>query len=99
MALVRSRFTVAGIAALAVLLLLMPEYAMAASFDGSQLSLPWVIPFACMLLSIAVFPLVAPEFWHHHFGKIAAGWGFAFLIPFAFVFGFSLAVENFSMPW
>lgn len=95
MALIRSRFTATAVAALAALLLFMPECAMAASLDGSQLSLPWVIPFACMLLSIAVFPLVAPDFWHHHFGKIAAGWGLAFLIPFAFVFGFSLAVENF----
>ena len=32
------------------------------------------MPFAGMLLSIAVFPLVAPAFWHHHFGKIAAAW-------------------------
>ena len=29
-----------------------------------------VIPFACMLLSIALMPLLAPDFWHHHFGKV-----------------------------
>ena len=23
-------------------------------------------------------------FWHHHFGKIAAGWAVVFLVPFAF---------------
>ena len=32
-------------------------------------------------------PLLAPIFWHHHFGKVAAGWALAFLVPFALVFG------------
>ncbi len=40
-----------------------------------------------MLLSIALMPLAAPKVWHHHFGKIAAGWALAFLLPFAVVFG------------
>jgi Na+/H+ antiporter NhaD/arsenite permease-like protein len=40
-----------------------------------------------VLLSIAVMPLAAPQVWHHHFGKIAAGWALAFLVPFALVFG------------
>ncbi len=60
--------------------------------DGAMLSGLWVIPFACMLLSIAIFPLAAPHFWHHHFGKVAAFWGLAFLVPFAIQFGFSLAL-------
>ena len=38
--------------------------------DGGELGLLWVGPFAGILLSIAIFPLVAPDFWHHHFGKI-----------------------------
>jgi Na+/H+ antiporter NhaD/arsenite permease-like protein len=33
-----------------------------------------VLPFAGMLLSIAVFPLVALHFWEHHVGKISAFW-------------------------
>ncbi|WP_077035242.1 sodium:proton antiporter [Pelomonas sp. KK5] len=40
------------------------------------------IPFAGMLLSIAIMPLAAPKFWHHHYGKIAAAWALAFLVPF-----------------
>ncbi len=60
--------------------------------DGALLSGIWVIPFACMLLSIAICPLAAPHFWHHHFGKVAAFWGLAFLVPFTFQFGFSLAL-------
>ncbi|WP_253194668.1 sodium:proton antiporter [Hydrogenophaga sp. A37] len=55
--------------------------------DGSQLSVLWGVPFAGILLSIALVPLVAPLFWHHHFGKVSAAWALAFLLPFAVVFG------------
>ena len=48
---------------------------------GSQLSLAWGIPFVGMLLSIALLPLLAPRFWEHNFGKIAAFWSAAFLVP------------------
>lgn len=64
-----------------------PALASAATLDGATLSALWGIPFAGILLSIAVFPLVAPVFWHHHFGKIAAAWAIAFLVPFAAAFG------------
>ncbi|MBI4082441.1 MAG: sodium:proton antiporter [Candidatus Lambdaproteobacteria bacterium] len=33
-----------------------------------------VAPFIGMLLSIAVFPLLAAHFWEHHFGKVSAFW-------------------------
>ena len=39
------------------------------SIPGAELSAVWVIPFVCMLLSIAVMPLALPHIWHHHFGK------------------------------
>ena len=58
--------------------------------DGSQLSLLWVLPFVGILLSIALFPLLAPSFWHHHFGKISFAWAAAFLVPFAIRFGLPL---------
>lgn len=54
---------------------------------GSEMGLVWALPFAGMLLSIAVLPLAAPALWHHHFGKIAAGWTLALLLPFALQFG------------
>ena len=50
--------------------------------EGSDLSIFWVIPFAGILLSIAIFPLVAPEYWHHNFGKISAFWALLFVLPF-----------------
>ena len=80
---------------LTALLACSPLWAHAADFDGSQLSVLWGVPFAGILLSIAVWPLVAPHFWHHHFGKIAAGWALAFLLPFAVVFGPVTAGVNF----
>jgi len=68
-------------------LLLWPGLALAAEFDGSQLSALWGVPFAGILLSIALLPLLAPRFWHHHFGKVSAAWSLAFLLPFALVYG------------
>jgi Na+/H+ antiporter NhaD/arsenite permease-like protein len=60
--------------------------------DGGELGLPWVLPFVGILLSIALFPLLAPSFWHHHFGKLSAAWALAFLLPFAAIFGPDLAL-------
>ena len=68
-----------------------PALSQAATFDGASLSPLWGLPFAGILLSIALMPLLAPAFWHHHFGKVAAGWALAFLLPFAAVFGPGLA--------
>ena len=72
-------------------LCILPELSLAADIDGSALPLWWGIPFAGILLSIAVMPLLAPIFWHHHFGKVAAGWALLFLVPFAVAFGPGLA--------
>lgn len=52
---------------------------------GGSLPLWSCLPFAGMLLSIALFPLLAPEFWHHHFGKVSAFWAAAMAVPFLFV--------------
>ncbi|MBC7601015.1 MAG: sodium:proton antiporter, partial [Polaromonas sp.] len=59
-----------------------------------QLSPLWGVPFAGLLLSIALMPLLLPHFWHQHFGKVSAAWTLAFFIPFAMVFGLSLAGIN-----
>ncbi len=76
----------------AVLMLFSPTFLLASEGGGilsigSQLSLWWAIPFAGILLSIAVFPLVAPDFWHHHFGKISFAWAAIILIPFLINYG------------
>lgn len=72
-------------------LLLCPLWAVAADFDASRLSPAWGIPFAGILLSIALMPLLAPIAWHHHYGKIAAAWALAFAVPFAVIYGFPSA--------
>ena len=71
----------AGVAVLAVF----PQLALAADFDGRQLAPLWGVPFAGLLLSIALMPLLTPGFWHHHFGKVSAAWALAFLLPFDIV--------------
>lgn len=55
--------------------------------DGGELGLISVVPFVGILLSIAVFPLVVPHFWHRNFGSISAFWAPAFLVSFAILFG------------
>ena len=72
----------------------MPQWAFAAEIKGSQLSAIWGLPFAGILLSIALLPLLAPSFWHHHFGKITAAWAAAFFLPFMAVFGFGAAAAG-----
>ncbi|MFT3821714.1 MAG: sodium:proton antiporter [Rubrivivax sp.] len=54
---------------------------------SAALSAWWGLPFAGVLLSIALLPLLAPRVWHHHFGKIGLAWALAFLLPFAWAFG------------
>lgn len=85
-----------GLLAVAVLAV-MPAPALAeavhpAHIPGAQLSVIWCVPFACMLLSIALGPIVVPHFWEHHFGKVAVFWGLAFLLPCAMVYGIDTAI-------
>ncbi len=61
--------------------------ASAAAIDGAKLSLLWVLPFAGILGSLALFPMFAPNFWHRNYGFAALFWGLAFLVPFAAVSG------------
>jgi Na+/H+ antiporter NhaD/arsenite permease-like protein len=76
-------------------LLLLPLTASAASLDGATLSALWALPFAGILLSIAIVPLIAPHAWHRHFGKISAAWALVFLVPFALGFGAQVAFATF----
>ena len=50
--------------------------ALAAGGGGSGFVPPvWtVLPFVGILLSIALFPLINPHMWEHHFGKVSAFW-------------------------
>jgi Na+/H+ antiporter NhaD/arsenite permease-like protein len=60
--------------------------------DGATLSPWWALPFAGLLLSIALLPQLSPRIWHRHFGKVAAAWSALFLVPFAASHGVGLAL-------
>ncbi len=74
---------------------LMPLSAFAAEGAAhlpTDMSVMWVIPFVCMLLSIALGPILVPHFWHHNYGKVALGWGLAFVIPCFFYYGSAITI-------
>lgn len=73
--------------ALALAALLSPAAAFASDMSGADLSVLWAIPFAGILLSIAICPLVMANFWHHHFGKVSLAWAALTVVPLALVFG------------
>lgn len=71
----------------------------AAGGSGAELAEPtaalWMcIPFAGILLCIAVLPLVAGAWWERHQPVAVLFWSLLFLIPFAMVNGTGAAVES-----
>jgi Na+/H+ antiporter NhaD/arsenite permease-like protein len=58
----------------------------AADSIGRLLPVWTIIPFAGILLSIALCPLLTPHFWHRHFGKTSAFWALLFALPFLYVY-------------
>ena len=63
---------------------------------GQVLPLWSIIPFAGMLLSIAILPLVKGEWWEAHELHVAVFWAAIFLVPFIFAFGFEITAEQLS---
>ncbi len=61
---------------------------------GELLPLWSIIPFVGMLLSIAICPLVKPEWWEHNLFKISIFWSLLFLIPFGVAFGGKVLTFN-----
>lgn len=57
-----------------------------ASGIGNILPLWSILPFAGILFSIALIPLIAPHFWEHHFPKVSAFWALVFVGPFLYFF-------------
>lgn len=91
----RSAALLLAVLATALVLAWMPAPARDFAADADRLgrTLPvWTgLPFAGILLSIALFPPLAPGFWHHHFKKVAVAWALVFAAPFLVQYG-SLAV-------
>ena len=76
-----------------VLAMATPSEALAADLDGAKLGLAWGLPFVGILLSIALFPLLAPHAWEHHHGKIAAAWAVLVVVPMALLLGMTETVH------
>jgi Na+/H+ antiporter NhaD/arsenite permease-like protein len=49
---------------------------------GEVLPIWSALPFVGILLSIALFPLLKPVLWHHHYGKVSLAWALIFAVPF-----------------
>lgn len=61
---------------------------------GESLSPLWALPFLGMILSIAIFPLVLPDFWGKHFGKVSLAWALIVLVGLAFAQGVSVSAYS-----
>jgi Na+/H+ antiporter NhaD/arsenite permease-like protein len=76
-----------------LLLCLFPTAAFAAGdLGGATLSGLWALPFAGMLLSIALGPVLFPHFWELNYGKFAAFWAVLTLLPLVLFRGFEPAL-------
>lgn len=62
------------------------------ALEVPHFSLLWALPFAGILTSIAILPLLAPHFWHAHFGKVSLFWALALLLPLILVHGFPVTM-------
>ena len=65
------------------------------ALDGARLPWPLALPFAGMLLSIALGPLAVKEWWHIHYEKAAGFWAILALGGLTAVEGFPAAAAGF----
>jgi hypothetical protein len=65
------------------------------ALDGARLPWPLALPFAGMLLSIALGPLAVKEWWHIHYAKAAGFWAILALGGLIAVEGLPAAAAGF----
>ena len=65
------------------------------ALNGATLSALWALPFLGMILSIAIFPLVLPDFWSKQYGKVSFTWAVITLIGLGFAQGFGISLNAF----
>jgi Na+/H+ antiporter NhaD/arsenite permease-like protein len=79
-----------------LLALALPAEARAATeLPGATMGWIWAAPFAAVLLSIALGPLLVPVIWHGHYGKIVGGFAVVALAALAVAFGPEAALAAF----
>lgn len=59
---------------------------------GATLPVWSIIPFVGMLLSIAIIPLVKPDWWGKNMLAVAIAWSLVFLVPFSAAYGSGEAI-------
>ncbi len=64
----------------------------AGDIGGATLGVAWALPFAGMLLSIALGPVLFPHLWELNYGKFAAFWAMLVLVPLVLFRGFDPAL-------
>ncbi len=62
--------------------------------DGASMAWPWALPFAGILLSIALGPVLLPKIWHAHYGKIVLAWAVLTVVPLVLLRGASVALST-----
>ena len=62
--------------------------------DGASMAWPWALPFAGILVSIALGPLLVPKIWHAHYGKIVLAWAVLTVAPLAVLRGAPVALST-----
>jgi len=67
------------------------------ALDGASLSILWAIPFIGIILSIAIIPLVAPDFWSKHFGKVSLFWALLIMVGLAVSDGVGVSLHNIAV--
>jgi Na+/H+ antiporter NhaD/arsenite permease-like protein len=61
---------------------------------AGDFSLVWGVPFAGLVLTIALMPLVAPALWQRHYGALALFWAVSFVLPDMAVRGWHVAAAT-----
>ena len=64
------------------------------NLNGASLSSLWALPFLGMILSIAIFPLVLPDFWSKHFGKVSFIWAAIVVIGLGLTQGVGVSLHS-----
>lgn len=84
---------VSSLARATLVLCLLPSAAFAAGdIGGASMGVTWALPFAGMLLSIALGPVLFPHLWELHYGKFAAFWSVLVVVPLLLFRGFEPAL-------
>lgn len=80
---------------LLLLFLLTPLFSAAAQAQAfNPTSWEWGLPFASLLLSLAVGPLAFPHYWHRHYGKLMVFLSLCFFLPAVVYFGWEITTHH-----